>query len=64
MKKIEEKKTEVKEIVGEEEVGSQLPEELVKHYSSVGMALSTYRSGKLPKVRSLHRHYLLLTAYE
>ena len=50
MKKIEEKKTEVKEIVGEEEVGSQLPEELVKHYSSVGMALSTYRSGKLPKV--------------
>jgi len=53
MKKIEEKKTEVKEIVGEEEVGSQLPEELVKHYSSVGMALSTYRSGKLPKTFKL-----------
>ena len=58
MKKIEEKITEVKEIVGEEEVGSQLPEELVKHYSSVGMALSTYRSGKLPKVCSPHHHYL------
>ena len=54
MKKIEEKKTEVKQIVGEEEVGSQLPEELVKHYSSVGMALSTYRSGKLPKVCCHH----------
>ena len=50
MKKIEEKKKEVTEICGEEEIGAQLPEELAQHYSSVGRALCTYRSGKLPKV--------------
>lgn len=53
MKKIEEKKKEVTEICGEEEIGAQLPEELAQHYSSVGRALCTYRSGKLPKTFKL-----------
>ena len=54
MKKIEEKKAEVTEICGGDEIGAELPEELVQHYTSVGRALSTYRSGKLPKVTLTH----------
>ena len=52
MAKIESKKNQVDEIIEEEQGGpiNELPEELVAHYSSIGRALSTYRSGKLPKV--------------
>ena len=51
MAKIESKKGEVAEAIGDEEPGADLPEELVAHYSSVGVALCNYRSGKMPKVR-------------
>ena len=52
MQKIESKKTQVDEIIEEEQGGpvNELPEDLIQHYSSIGRALSTYRSGKLPKV--------------
>ena len=52
MAKIESKKNQVEEIIEEEQGGTinELPEELVAHYGSIGRALSTYRSGKLPKV--------------
>ncbi|CAG5111657.1 Oidioi.mRNA.OKI2018_I69.chr2.g5938.t1.cds [Oikopleura dioica] len=49
MAKIEAKKQDVQEIVGEDEVGSNLPEELVIHYQQIGNALANYRSGKMPK---------------
>lgn len=50
MQKINEKKDQVAEIIGDEEPESLLPEELVTHYTSVGNALSSYRAGKMPKV--------------
>ena len=50
MAKINDKKEEVAEIIGDEGPESSLPEELIVHYSSVGNALSQYRSGKMPKV--------------
>ena len=53
MAKIEAKKQDVQEIVGEDEVGSNLPEELVIHYQQIGNALANYRSGKMPKVKYL-----------
>ena len=52
MAKIEAKKQDVQQIVGEDEIGANLPEELVIHYQQIGNALENYRSGKMPKVRS------------
>lgn len=53
MQKINEKKDQVAEIIGDEEPESLLPEELVTHYTSVGNALSSYRAGKMPKTFKL-----------
>jgi len=55
MQKIESKKNQVDEIIEEEQGGpvNELPEELIAHYSSIGRALSTFRSGKLPKTFKL-----------
>ena len=50
MAKIEAKKQDVQQIVGEDEVGANLPEELFIHYQQIGHALENYRSGKMPKV--------------
>jgi len=49
MAKIEAKKQDVQQIVGEDEIGANLPEELVIHYQQIGNALENYRSGKMPK---------------
>ena len=60
MAKIEAKKQDVQEIVGEDEIGANLPEELVIHYQQIGHALENYRSGKMPKVVNIKNAHFKL----